>query len=75
MQIKVLHDKSGNILAAHTPLLQGSQNITVCIEPGVDQQVSDIEVPAEHTKLVQAGSFDQLKIQIQGNQHTLVSKK
>ncbi len=74
MQINVLYDKNGNIISASSPLSQASQNITVSIEPGVDQLVSDIEVPDECSKSVNSGSFDKLKIQIQGNKHTLVSK-
>jgi hypothetical protein len=76
MKISVLHDKSGNIIAALIPLPQtsGSLNRPAGLNAGVDQHLSEIDVPEEYVKLVQAGKFEQLKIDIQGKQNTLMRK-
>jgi hypothetical protein len=79
MKITVLHDNGGNIISAFIPLseipqTQGSRYGTGGVIAGVDQQVSEIEVPTEHAELIQNGEFAKLKIAIQGTQNTLVRK-
>jgi hypothetical protein len=76
MKIDVLHDKSGNIIATRIPLPQKTNSLdrTSSLQAGLDQQLSEVDVPEEYVESVKAGKLGQLRIQVQGNQCTLVQK-
>ena len=56
------------------PQKQDIHTLTAGLIEGKDQKLSEIDVPEEHINLVQTGKFEQLKINYQGQQLTLMRK-
>lgn len=76
MKIHVLYDKEGNIISAGIPLpptydFRGPKFGPMAQE---DQYKAEFDVIEEHASLGLVGLAGQLKIEIKGKEHRLVSK-
>ncbi len=74
----VLFDSSGTILAAHQPLLtpEGmAKNLKLAFVPASNQQMVELEIPAEHRNKSLLEIVQKLRVETAGASHRLTLKR